>query len=129
MMDQGRAVGMALEEVNAGYGRQPLEILHPETQGTIHQAVNRETMCLRIDLGEVGGMLLHEVQVSGCDDSPVILERSVERDVINAHSHSAARRDASAQVFTGDVFAGDVSGVIIFGVYFGLGCLASRPVR
>jgi hypothetical protein len=75
-------------------------------------------MLLRIDLGEVGGVLLHEVEMGRCDDSAVILERSVERDVINAHSHPSAREGPSAQVFAG------VMG--IFGFYFRLGCLASR---
>jgi hypothetical protein len=81
-------------------------------------------MCCRIDLGEVGGVLLHEVQLRRRDDSAVILKRSVERDVINAHPHPAARGDPSAQML-----AGDVGGVVIFGLYFGLGSLTSRPFR
>src|SRR5262249_24132156 len=80
------------------------------------------------DLGKVGGVLLHEVQLSRCDDSPVVLERSVECDVVNAHSHAATRRNSSAQVLAGDVLGGDVSGVVIFGMDFGLGCLAARPL-
>jgi hypothetical protein len=70
-------------------------------------------MLLRIDLGEVGGMLLHEVQVGRRDDPPIILKRSVESDVINAHSRPSARRDPSAQVFAGIVG--------VFGLYFRLG--------
>jgi hypothetical protein len=54
-------------------------------------------MLLRIDLGEVGGVLLHEVQVGGCDDSTIVLKWSVESDVINAHSRPSARRDPSGQ--------------------------------
>src|SRR5712671_1112443 len=60
-------------------------------------------MLLRIDLGEVGGVLLHEVEVGRRDVSPIILKRSVESDVINAHSHPPARGDPSAEVFAGDV--------------------------
>ncbi len=104
---------MALHEMNPGYGRQALEIVHAEAQGTIHQAVDGEAMLLRIDLGEVGGVLLHEVEMGRCDDSAVILERSVERDVINAHSHPSAREGPSAQVFAG------VMGIL--GCYFRLG--------
>ncbi len=126
-MDDGIAVRMALQEMNPGHGRQALEIVHAETHGTIHQAVDREAMLLRIDLGEVGGVLLHEVKLGRSDDSPVVLKRGVERDVINTHSRPSARGDPSAQVFAGDVFAGDVGGGGIFGLYFGLGCLASRP--
>src|SRR6266481_7644274 len=103
MMDDGRAVCMALQEMNPGYGRQALEVVQGETQRTIHQAVDREAMLLRIDLGEVGGVLLHEVEVGRRDDSAVILKWSVEGDVINAHSHPSARGDPSAQVFAGDM--------------------------
>ena len=105
---------MALQEMNPGYGRQALEIVHAETQRTIYQAVDREAMLGRIDLGEVGGVLLHEVELSRCDNSTVILERSVEGDVIDAHSHPAAGEGASAQVFAGDVG-------IILGGHFRLG--------
>ncbi len=77
---------MALKEVNPSHGRQPLEIVHAEIQGTIHHAVDRESMLLRIDIGEVGGVLLHEVERGRCNDSHIILKRSVVRDMINAES-------------------------------------------
>jgi len=67
-MDHGIAVCVALQEMNPGYRRQALEIVHAETQRTIHQAVDREAMLLRIDLGEVGGVLLHEVEMGRRDD-------------------------------------------------------------
>jgi len=89
--------------MNPGYGGQALEIVHAEAHGTIYQAVNCEAMVRRIDFGEVGGVLLHEVKVGRCDDSTIILKRSIERDVINTHSHPAAQRYASAQVFGGAV--------------------------
>src|SRR5258707_15080415 len=76
-------------------------------------------MLLRIDLGEVGGVLLHEMQLGRRDDSPIILKRSVESDVINAHSRPSARGDPSPQVFAGD------EGIL--GWYFRLALLASRP--
>src|SRR5215475_6058295 len=90
---------MAFQEMNPRHGRQTLQIVHAETQRTIYQAVDREAMLLRIDLREVGGMLLHEVELGRCDDSAIILKRSVESDVVNAHSHPSARRGPSAQVF------------------------------
>src|SRR6266568_2431832 len=114
-MDHGIAVRMALQEMNPGHGRQALEIVHAETQRTIHQSVDREAMLLRIDLGEVGGVLLHEVEMRRCDDSAVILKRSVERNVINAHSYPSAREGTSAQVFAGGM------GTRILGCYFRLG--------
>jgi hypothetical protein len=64
-------------------------------------------MLLRIDLGEVGGVLLHEVERGGCDDSRIILKRSVVSDVINAHSRPSAQEFAVV--------------VGIFGLYFRLG--------
>jgi len=47
-------------------------------------------MLLRIDLGEVGGVLLHEMEVGRRDDPRIILQRRVEGDVVNAHPHPAA---------------------------------------
>src|SRR3954452_19076656 len=94
---------MALEEMNPGHGRQALEIVQAETHRTIHQTVDREAMCFHIDLREMGGVLLHEVKLSRCYNSTVILERSVERDVIDAHSHPSARKGASEQVFASNV--------------------------
>src|SRR5882762_9036916 len=117
-MDHRIAVRMALQEMNPGHGRQALEIVHAETHRTIHQAVDREAMLLRIDLGEVGGVLLHEMQLGRRDDSPIVLKRSVVSDVINAHSRPSARGDPSAQLFAGD------EGIL--GWYFRLARLASR---
>src|SRR5262249_34415221 len=119
MMDQGRAVGMALQEVNARYGRQTLQIVHAEAQRTINQAMDREAMFARIDLGEVGGVVLHEVEVGWRGDSRIVLQRSVAGNVINTHSQASARRDSSRQL---EVI------VSVFRLDFGLGCLASRPV-
>ena len=82
---------MALQEMHAGYGRQPLQILHGETQRTIHHAVDREAMLLQFDLGILGGMLLHEVELDRCDDSRIVLKRGVVRHVIDAVSGPAAR--------------------------------------
>src|SRR5258708_3095449 len=82
---------MALDEMSAGYGRQALEIVHGETQRTIHQAVDCEAMLRRIDVGQVGGVLLHEVEPGRRDDSGIILQRSIVSDVIDAHSGPAAR--------------------------------------
>ena len=61
-MERGRAVSMAFHEINPVYGRQPLQILQAETQRTIDHAMDREAMLLGIDVGQVGGMSLHEVQ-------------------------------------------------------------------
>ena len=46
-MDHGRAVGMALHEMNAGHRRQSLQVVHAEAQRTVHQAVNGEAMLCR----------------------------------------------------------------------------------
>jgi hypothetical protein len=91
MMDQGRAVSMALQEMNPRYRRQALEIRQAEAQRTIHHAVDREAMLRRINLREMGRVLLHEVEVGRRDDSTIILKRSVESYMVNAHSHPSAR--------------------------------------
>src|SRR5215471_16511490 len=85
---------MALQEMNPRHGRQALQIVHAKTQRTIHQAVDREAMLLRIDLGEVGGVLLHEVELSWRNDPCIILKRSVVSDVINAESGPSAQEFA-----------------------------------
>jgi len=70
MMDQARAVSLALQEMNPGHGRQALEIVHAEAQRTIHQGPwMGEAMLLRIDLRKweesaVGS----EVKMGRCDD-------------------------------------------------------------
>ena len=82
---------MALDEMNPGYGRQLFQIIHGETQGTVHHAVDGEAMCVRIELGKLGGVLLHEVERRRRDDSRIILKRGVVRHVIDAVSGPAAR--------------------------------------
>ena len=82
---------MALQEMDPRYGRQALEIVDAETQRTVHHAVDREAVLLRIDLGEVGGVLLHEMELGGCDDSRIILKRGVVSDVINLPSDPPGR--------------------------------------
>ena len=88
----GIAVGLALDEMNPGDRRHPLEVIHAEAQRTIHHAVDREAMFLRIDLGEVGGVQLHEVERGRRDDAGIILKRSEVGDVIDLPP------DPSAQV-------------------------------
>ena len=80
----GRAVCVALQEINPGDGRQSLQLLHGETQRPIHHAVDREAMLLGIDVGQAGGMGLHEMERGRCDDSHRILKRSVMRNVARA---------------------------------------------
>ncbi len=82
---------MALQEMNPGYGRQALQILHAETQRTVHHAVDREAMLLRVNVGQVRGVLLHEVERGRRDDARIILKRSVVSDVINAESGPPAQ--------------------------------------
>jgi hypothetical protein len=103
-VDHGGAVAMAFQEMNPGYRRQVFEIVHGEAQWTIHQAMDREPMFRRIDLGEVGRMVLHEVQLSRRDDPRVILQRRVIGDVIDAHSRAAARRIEVDMGVIGSVF-------------------------
>ncbi len=82
---------MALHEMNPGYRRQALQIVHAETQRTIHHAVDREAMLRRIDVGEMGRVVLHEVERGRGDDSPIILKRRVVSDVIDAESGPSAQ--------------------------------------
>ncbi len=85
---------MALHEMNPGYRRQALQIVHAETQRTIHHAVDREAMLRRIDVGEMGRVVLHEVELGRRDDSRIILKRRVVSDVINAEPGPSARERA-----------------------------------
>ena len=48
-------------------------------------------MLLRIDVGQVGGVQLHEVERGRCNDPRVILKRSEISDVINVPSDASAR--------------------------------------
>src|SRR5579871_7073820 len=69
-------------------------------------------MLLWIDVWQMGGVLLHEVELSRCDDSRIILERSVVSDVINAEPGPSAQELAVI--------------VDILGFRFRLGWLASH---
>jgi hypothetical protein len=90
-MAHGRAVCMALQEVNPGHGRQAFEIVDAETQRTIHHAVDREPMLLHIDVGEVRRMILNEVERGRGNDARIILKRSVVGNVIDAESGPSAQ--------------------------------------
>ena len=94
----GSAVGLAFHEMNPGYRRQPLQVIHAETQGTIHHAVDRETMLLRIDDGEVGGVQLDEVERGRCDDPRIILNRSEVGDVIDVPSDPSVLVDVDVSI-------------------------------
>src|SRR5215467_14456982 len=120
MMDQGRAVGMALQEMHPGYRRQALELVHGEAQRTIDQAMDREAMLLGIDLGEVGRVVLHKVEAGRRNDSHIVLQWGVVGDVIDAHSDATARGYASRRW---PVL------VQVSSLSFGLGGLAPRPLR
>src|ERR1022692_3927965 len=47
------AVSSALQEMNFGYGREALQIVHSEDQGTVHHAVDQESVLLGIDVREM----------------------------------------------------------------------------
>src|SRR5580700_7796448 len=68
----------------------------------------------RIDLGEVGRVLLYEMKVGRSNDPRVILERRIVSDVVDAHPHTAA------------LIAVDVSRPRLWLRLCCLGCLASR---
>ena len=116
-VDHGGAIAMAFQEMNPGDRRQALEIVHGEAQWAIHQAMDREPMFRRIDLGEMGRMVLHEVQLGRRDDPRVILQWRVIGDVVDAHSRAAARGIEM------DMYA--IGGV--FGRSFGLGSASRCP--
>ena len=82
---------MAFQEMHPGYGRQPLQVVHGETQRTIHQAVDRDAMLLHFDFGILRRVLLHEVELDRRDDARIILKRGVVRHVIDAVSGPSAR--------------------------------------
>ena len=61
-MEHRRTISMALHEINPGYQRQALELLQGETQRTIDHAMDRKAVLLGIDVGQTGGVSLHEVK-------------------------------------------------------------------
>ena len=78
-------------------------------------------MLLRIDVGKVRGMLLHEMEMGRCYDSHIVLKRRVIGDVIDGHSRPAAQYLAVVVAIRGPGFGLR---------QFGLGCLAPRgPFR
>src|SRR5258708_11289136 len=91
-MARGRAVRVALDEMNPGYGRQLFQVRHGETQGAVHHAVDGEAMFVRIELGKLGGVLLHEMDRGRRDDARIVLKRGVVGQVIEAVSGPTARR-------------------------------------
>src|SRR6202034_4253220 len=58
------AAPSALEEMNPGCGREPLQLLHGENQRTVHHAVDHEAMLLGVDIrdgpGRACSCALHE---------------------------------------------------------------------
>src|SRR5262245_43083066 len=62
--------------MKAGHGREALQILHGESQRTVHHPVDQETMLLGIDLRNVGTTgRPHEVERGWCDYAYRILKR------------------------------------------------------
>src|ERR1017187_713094 len=70
------AVSSALQEMNFGYGREALQFVHSEDQGTVHHAMDQESVLLGINVREMF-LTQHQEMVSrGRDGSDRILKRS-----------------------------------------------------
>ena len=78
------AVAGALEEVNARDGRQALQFVDAEDERAIDEAVNRQRVDRRIDLGDAGVMTL-EVQRRGRDDAVGVVQRRAARRFLERH--------------------------------------------
>src|SRR5262249_22654113 len=68
------AVADALHETNPRFGRHALQFVQRKTQRTIHHAVNQEAILQGIGVRR-DGVVSHEVERAGCDDSLYILKR------------------------------------------------------
>ena len=70
------AVSRALQPVNAGYRRKALYFLHGEDRGTVHHAVNHQSVLPGVNVGEMLIAEHQEMERGWCDDSYRILKRS-----------------------------------------------------
>ena len=72
-----RPVPRALDEMQAGDGREALQVLHGENQRTVHHAVDHEPMLAGIDVRDVGATgRPHEVERGWRDHPHRILKRA-----------------------------------------------------
>ena len=65
-----RSIPCALDEMQAGHGREALQVVHGERQRTVHQAVDHEAMLARIDVRQEGATGRREVVERGWRDHP-----------------------------------------------------------
>src|SRR6266851_6900123 len=70
-----RTVSNALQKVNAGYGRQALQLLHGENQRTVHHPVDHETMLLGIDVRNVEATVGSHIMERGWRNNPYRLRK------------------------------------------------------
>jgi hypothetical protein len=90
IVDLRRAVGVALHEMHARYGRQLLQIGHGEAQRTFHQPVDGKAVLIGIEQRKFRGVLLHEVHRRRRDDPHIVLKRREMGQMIEAVSRPAA---------------------------------------
>ena len=75
-------VSQALDEMNARYRWEPLQVLHSELQRAVHHAVDHELMFFRIEIRNNGAAVsAHKMQRRRRDTPHLILQRS--QDVKN----------------------------------------------
>ena len=75
LMRGSRTVSNALEKMNAGYGREALQLLHGERQRTVHHSVDHETMLLGIDVRNVEATVGRHIMERGWRDTPYRLPK------------------------------------------------------
>ena len=81
-----RTVADALEKVDAGHRRKPLQFVDREHQRPINKAVEHEFVLGRVDVGEAIEMLRREVQRCQRDDADRLAERSARARPVGARS-------------------------------------------
>src|ERR1019366_5056284 len=72
----GGAVRVTLNEMSSGYGRQALQFVQCENHGTVHHAVNQDTMLLGVDVRRYVTVRIVVMERGWSDVPDHILKRS-----------------------------------------------------
>src|SRR6266699_5267938 len=124
-----RTVSNALEKMNAGYRREALQLVHRESQGTVHHPVDHEAMLFGIDLRNVETTVGSHIMERGWRNNPYrLIQRShyVKRKPKGIRRRSPFRWLACRGYETGALAIGDQLLDVLFRGRSRYWCLAAR---
>src|SRR5712664_2401798 len=124
-----RTVSNALEKMNAGYRREALQLVHRESQRTVHHPMDHETMLFGIDVQDVEAAVRSHIMERGWRNNPYrLVKRShyVKRKPKGIGRRSPVGRLAYRGHKTGAVAIGDRLLKIFFRGRSRWWCLAAR---